>query len=246
MSLTRVNLAEVIKKQYLFKLKANIDAFSSLIGIQLIGILFSFAGVGSMGGSSEYLSINVKYYSSDLVIGFTMVWAFMSAITITTKPYRHHDFTFVTNRVSSNLSNALFLATASIIGGLTAMLSGKLITVLSHLFFSLEIIGGRISVGDFLIGIVVATSYIFLAGSIGYFIGALVQVHKIFILLIVSFVFGLMFLETFIQKDSFINGAFQFYFGEPVLIVFLLKVLLTSALLFLASIRIFNRMEVRR
>jgi hypothetical protein len=246
MSLTSVSLNEVVKKQFLFKLKSNIDAFSSLIGIQLIGMLFSFAGVSSMGTSSDYIRMNVKLYSADLVIGFTMVWAFMTAITITTKPNRHHDFTFVTNRLSSNLSNSLFLLTACLLGGMTAMLSGHLISVLSHLFFDLEVIGQQTSVREFLIGVIVTSSYIFLASSIGYFVGALVQVHKVFIFFIVILFFGLMFLETMLNKQLVVTSAFQFYFMETVLLVFLLKVLLTSALLFLVSIRIFNRMEVRQ
>jgi hypothetical protein len=49
MSLKTINLAETVKKQFVFKLKANIDVFSSLVGIQLLAILFSLNGVGSMG-----------------------------------------------------------------------------------------------------------------------------------------------------------------------------------------------------
>ena len=103
---------KTVKKQYFFKLKANIDAFSSLVWIQLLAHLFSLGGVASMGMGGTNLSVDVKYYSADLVIGFTMLWAFVTAITITTKPYRNHDFTFVTNRLSSSLSNILFLLTA--------------------------------------------------------------------------------------------------------------------------------------
>ena len=131
MSLKTINLAETVKKQFVFKLKANIDVFSSLVWIQLLAILFSLNGVASMGMGGTNLSVDVKYYSADLVIIFTMLWSFVTAITITTKPYRNHDFTFVSNRLSSSLSNILFLLTASFIGSITATLSWKLSEITS-------------------------------------------------------------------------------------------------------------------
>ena len=154
MSLKTINLAETVKKQFVFKLKANIDVFSSLVGIQLLAILFSLGGVGSMGMGGTNLSVDVKYYSADLVIVFTMLWSFVTAITITTKPYRNHDFTFVSNRLSSSLSNILFLLTASFIGSITAVLAGNLVKLLVSILFKQEtfsrlIVGStRVNVGD--------------------------------------------------------------------------------------------------
>lgn len=63
MSLTRANLVETVKKQYLYKFKANIDVFSSLVGLQLLAIFFSYGGVGTSGMDSENIRISVKYYS---------------------------------------------------------------------------------------------------------------------------------------------------------------------------------------
>ena len=45
MSLSTTNVSQTVKKQFFFKLKANIDSLSSLIWIQLLAILFSFGGV---------------------------------------------------------------------------------------------------------------------------------------------------------------------------------------------------------
>ena len=92
-----------------------------------------------MGVGGANLNIEVKYYSADLVIIFTMLWSFITAITIHTKPYRNHDFTFVTNRMSSSLSNILFLLTASIIGSITAVLAGNLVNVLVSILFKQEL-----------------------------------------------------------------------------------------------------------
>ncbi|MFE0507770.1 hypothetical protein ACWF7H_05795 [Peribacillus butanolivorans] len=246
MSLTSVNLWETVKKQYFFKLKANIDAFSSLIGIQLLALLFSFGGVGSVGMGGENFSINIKYYSADLVIGFTLIWAFVTAIVITTKPYRNHDFTFVTNRLSSSLSNILYLLTASIVGSITAILSGNLLEILARILLDDQIYSFNTGLQELVMGIGVTILYVFFVTAIGYFIGALVQESKLFIILIPVLFFGILFLEASMQKEPFLINVFKFYGMESTLSLFIIKVIITVAVLFTAAISILNRMEVRR
>ncbi|MFB7638296.1 hypothetical protein [Peribacillus butanolivorans] len=246
MSLTSVNLWETVKKQYFFKLKANIDAFSSLIGIQLLALLFSFGGVGSVGMGGENFSINIKYYSADLVIGFTLIWAFVTAIVITTKPYRNHDFTFVTNRLSSSLSNILYLLTASIVGSITAILSGDLLEILARILLDDQIYSFNTGLQELVMGIGVTILYVFFVTSIGYFIGALVQESKLFIILIPVLFFGILFLEASMQKEPFLINVFKFYGMESTLSLFIIKVIVTVAVFFTAAISILNRMEVRR
>ena len=133
MSLSRASLMEVVKKQYLFKLKSFIQVFMTLVVLQLLAMLFSFNGVGMMGSSNASVEMDIQYYSADIVVVFTMLWAFITAILITTKAYRNDDFAFVTNRLSSNLSNMLFLLTASILGGILAILSSYLMKVMMYL-----------------------------------------------------------------------------------------------------------------
>lgn len=246
MSLTKTNLAGTVKKQYFFKLKSNIDSFSSLIGIQLVAILFSFGGVASSGMSGNGVNIDVKYYSSDIVIVFTLIWVFVTAITITTRPYRNHDFTFVTNRLSSSISNILFLLTASIIGGVTAMLAGNLQKVLSYILFDLESYGSRAGVNEFIFGMCATILYLFLISSIGYFIGTLVQVSKLFSLIIPVMIIGSLFLEAAMNKEPFLINIFQSYVMESAFLLFIVKAIITTAVFFVASISILNRLEVRR
>lgn len=247
MSLTSVNLWETVKKQYVYKLQANIDAFSSLIGIQLLALLFSIGGVGSAGMGGPNININIKYYSADLVIGFTLIWAFIIAIIITTQPYRNYDFTFITNRLSSSLSNILFLLTASIVGSITAILSGNLLKIIAHLFLNDQIYNGA-STGlpEFLMGMGVTILYVFLVSSIGYFIGTLAQVSKWFIILIPVLFFGILFLGASMQKEPFLISVFKFYVMESMLSLFMIKVVATIAVLFTAAISILNRLEVKR
>lgn len=245
-SLIRANLAETVKKQYFFKLKANIDAFSSLVGIQLLAILFSYGGASSSGMSSSEIQMNVKYYSADLVIIFTLIWAFVTAITITTRPYRNQDFTFITNRLSSSLSNILFLLTAVMIGSITAILAGNLLRTTVYLLFDHQLFGLNTGLQEVMIGICVTFLYVFLLSSIGYFVGTLVQVSKLFIFLIPAFLFGVLFYGASIQREPFLIDVFQFYGTESNLFLFVIKVVVTAAVFFTASISILNRMEVRR
>ena len=246
MSFVKVNRAEIVKKQYKFKLQSNMDAFSSLIGIQLLAVLFSLGGVSSMGGGDMNLNINVKYYSSDLLIVFTMLWSFVTAITITTKPYRNHDFSFVTNRVSSSLSNILFLLTSSILGSMTALLGGNLVQVLVAIFNKQQPFRTNIMSQEFLFGIGITFLYVFLISSLGYLIGTLVQISKGFIILIPVLVIGSLFLEASLQKEPFIVQIFQFYFMETAITLFIIKALISTAVFFTLAMILLNRMEVRR
>src|SRR5699024_440427 len=118
------------------KLKANVGLFSSLIILQIFGILFSLGGIGQRGGSFYTIS----YYTADYMIIFTMIWAFMIAIQLMSKDYRDLDFTFVTNRLASHLANVLFLVTASIIGAITSLLSGYLSKVIVYFAFERDYI----------------------------------------------------------------------------------------------------------
>lgn len=246
MSLTTANVNEVVKKQYVFKLKANIDAFSSLVGIQALGILFSIGGLGTYGMSSNHFTITTKSLSADLVIVFTILWAFMTAITLTTRPYRNQDFTFVTNRLSSSLSNVLFLVSASILGGITAVMSSFLIQVGGYFLFGQSLYSAGIVAGELIVEIFATILYILCASSIGYLFGALAQVSKIFIFLIPVLLVGILFVDFTINPDPFITNIYQFFFKESSFVLFLIKAFMTTGILFCASISLLNRMEVRR
>jgi hypothetical protein len=246
MSLATANLMETVKKQFIFKLKANIDAFSSLVGIQFLAILFSLGGSSSYMSSSENLHMQIKYYSADVVIVFTMIWALVTAITITTKPYRNQDFTFVTNRLSSSLSNILFLLAGSLLGAVTAILSRYVTQVIGYFGFNENLYSAPISIGEIFLGISMSLIYIFCISSIGYLIGTLVQVNKLFSVVVPVLVIGSLFLDAMMGREPFLIKLFQFYVMESSVVFFTLKMIGTSAVFFLASISILNRMEVRR
>lgn len=247
MYLTDVDFWEVVKRQYTFKLKAYLGIFTTMVLVQLLAILLSSTGTGSMGSGSEVFSIRVRYYSGMLIVTFMMLWAFITAIQITTKAYRYDDFSFVTNRVSSNVSNILFLGTASLIGGITSILSSILFKLVVYSFSSVEqVIWGEFGFEELAIGMIGTTCYLILFSSLGYFVGTLAQVHKLFVLLVPGvFLWNVMMEINTNREPTLIQWAVEWFSNEGSLLLFMMKVLLTAAILFSSAVVLSDRLEVR-
>ena len=249
MSLTKLSSATVINKQYKYKLKAYFSVFNSLVIIQLVAILLSFNGTGSIGGGSENIQVYVNYYSADMVIIFTLLWAFITAIVMTTKAYRDDDFAFVTNRVTSNVSNVAFLLTASMIGGITAMLSSFLLKIGVYVIHNPESIQGTGLVAgsvELFWGIVASMLYVLLFSALGYLVGTIVQLSRVFMILLPVIFFGVLFISVTNSGGNILQRLFEFYFMESSFLIFMFKALSTIVFLFISGTIISNRMEVRR
>lgn len=248
MYLTEVKFADVVMNQFKYKVKAYIGLFSSLLIVQVFGLLMSLNGSSSMGTVGNAFSLSLNNYTGNIVIIFTMLWGFISAITITTKAYRNDDFTFISNRLSRNLANIFFLILASLIGGITALLSGYLLKVV--MFFFVDegfVILTNINITDIILGIFVTSLYMILLSSFGYFIGTVVQLSKWFkVLLPILFLSYLFLTANTSEETTLIVEIGEFYFNEDSLFIFFLKIFITSILLFCFSIGLSNRMEVRQ
>src|SRR5690625_25695 len=92
MSLTQVSTSDIVKQQYIFKLKAFPDLFNRLFFMLIVGLLFSLGGIGQQGLRGM---ITVDIYSADFIIIFTIIWTFIIAIQLTTKLYRNQIVPFV-------------------------------------------------------------------------------------------------------------------------------------------------------
>lgn len=249
MSLIQPSLSDVVKKQYIYKLKAYMSVFTTLFVLHLIALVFSIQGVGSSGTGDNSIEITVKYYSADGILMFTFLWAFVTSILLTTKAYRYDDFFFVTNRLSSHLSNVFFMLTASVIAGIFAMFSGSLLKVIMHYGFGTSFVQESnvfAAPGEWFIGIAAAILYVLLFCAAGYFIGTLVQVSKAFAVVIPVVFFGTAFLEASKGEEGTIASIFRFFADESSFTLFLVKVAVTAAVLFAGSIAMFYRMEVRQ
>lgn len=246
---TEVNIWSVTRKQYIYKLHALFGAFGTLTAVQILAFIFSFGGTGSLGVSYSGISVTVQYYSSDGIFLFTLIWAFITGITINYRSYRDAEFFFVTNRLVSNLSNIAFLLTASLAAGVTTVLLGStlklslyLTTANGHIIDTANI---ALPPGELLIGILVAALSAALLSCFGYVVGMLVQLSKLFIIVLPVLFFGFSNLEN-MTGYGFLSSAFKFYGGETSLLLFSLKVILTLVLLYALTILMSNRMEVRR
>ncbi|WP_078379868.1 hypothetical protein [Sutcliffiella halmapala] len=250
MSLTKVTLVDVVKKQYFYKLKAFSGVYTSLILVQLIALLFSFvSSIGSSSSSSsEGLTVSASFYSVDMVISFTMLWAFITAINVTTKAYRNDDFTFVTNRLSSDLSNIAFLFTVSCIGALTALLSSFPLKI--ALYFTTEQPIHYTSLlatpGILFAGIGATILYNIMFAALGYLIGTLIQLHSILKIVLPVAFFGMFFGWVILGYADIISSIATFYFQEDSICLFIQKVFVTVIAFFSCSVLIFRGVEVRK
>ncbi|MDG5787234.1 hypothetical protein QA612_06990 [Evansella sp. AB-P1] len=244
MYLTETNVLETTKILYKYKLNAYLNALSALMFVQILALFFSFLGVGSMGFGSSTVNLQVTTYSGSMVIVFSLMWAFIISITMTTKPYRNSDFSFVTNRVTSHLSSIAFLITACIFAGVTSMLMGLLLKVIMYFRFGGEIIGSHVGVTDLFIGISGTVFYLILLSSLGYFVGVLSQLHKMMKFILPIVFFGLLFVWG--PNAKLPSEIVSFFIHESSLFLFILKVVGTSLLFYMVSILISNRLEVRQ
>ncbi|MEH7384377.1 hypothetical protein V7147_03020 [Bacillus sp. JJ1521] len=242
MSLTNASLLDVVRKQLVFKVRSYYGTFSSLVTVQAIALLFSFNGVGSMGMGG---SISISTYSGSMIFAFTIFWAFITAITLSTKPYHYIDFSFVTNRMSSHLSTIGMMIIYSFIASITSTFAGILLRVI--LFFKdggNKIIADHffLPFSDLLVGIYVGTLYLMLFATLGYLIGMFTQMNKLFGFVIPALLIGWAIFEVRANdKVSYI----MFFASESSIFTFTIKVVITVAVLMWIVIAATNRLEVR-
>lgn len=167
---------------------------------------------------------------------------------ITTKAERENGFTFVSNQLSNNLSNALFLLLASVLGGITTILASFLLRVIVYFFIDTNPIigtGFTYQLSDVLIGIVAMIFYLILLGSFGYLLGMITQLHRMLPVIVPVLVIGMIITIAQTESDVIIRLS-EFYYQETNALFFILKILVTSILCFIGAILVSHRLEARR
>lgn len=248
MFLTEAKLFDIVKKQFKYKLSASFSVFSSLIIIQTIGLFFSLNGSGTMGTASYGMDYTISILTGDIIIIFTMLWSFISAITLTTKNYRNEDFLFVSNRLSSSLANVLFLGAISVIGGTTSILASMLLKIGVFLIMNEgRTYGYVMNIQELFLGVFTCILYVFLLAALGYLIGMLTQISRWFSIILPALFIGYLIIGANEDGEATaIIQAISFFGSESSMILFFLKVVVTTSLLFTLSIILSNKMEVRR
>lgn len=246
MSLTESNVRDVIFKQYRYKLQAYLGVFTSLMFIQVLGLLFSFSGTGSMIGSSDIFSYEVRSYSGSLVAIFTFIWAFSNGISLTTKQHRYDDFNYVTTRKISHLANVWFLTTASAIAAVTGLLTSYILRLLVTQFLRTPTSAvEQLSVINTFKGLIGFFFYILLIASLGYFIGMLVQTNKVVAFLLPVILIGVTSIQVYLGGEgTLLIDIGSFYVLEASFLLFTAKSVITTVAFFLGAYTLANRLEV--
>ena len=246
MSLIENSTLKVIKNQFLFKLKTNYLFMFSLVLCQIAGILLSiFSGSGTTSGDFKVTSYSLNY-----VIAFSIISIFTFSFLFGTSKYKSLDFSFVSNRFSSNVSNIFILLFYSVIAGITTTLCGSLLRFIVYCISGGEFIkydNFFMEPSYLLLNLLSITLISIFISSIGYFFGSLEQIHKMLI-----GIFPLLAIVLLISSNNdnpyrkFFIDVFSFFFSEHSIPVYSLKLLIASAMLFLVSTLITARLEVRK
>ena len=249
MSLQQTDFLSQVKKQYRYKLKVNCPFFSTLIAAQILAVVFSYAyGVSTSSGSMEGISYTLKHISGNIILIFTCMWALVIGITFAGSSFRT-DFCFVTNRLSSHLSSIALLAAAAVLAGTTATLGSVFLRDLVYFtqHHAGTAVGFWIAPRDMLTAVTAASLYAFLLLSAGYFFGITAQRNRIFIILIPGLLVGMLLVQ--LNQNSSVTFAqrfIDFICNETSLPLFTVKILAVSAVLYLLTMLISNRMEVEQ
>lgn len=241
MSLREINMSSIINKQVLFKLKAQSGIYVGLMSLQLIALLFSFNGFGQSSTSTDAVRIVEKVYTGDLFVVFSILWIFFAAYFLSQKASLNYDFIFVSNRLVFHISNIVVLFILGLMGSLSALLMNLLLRVIFYLTSDhiVQTTGHfTLTPSELLFLLVVIFLYILLVGSIGYLFGTFVQMFKPALFLIPAFALGLLRLGGY--------RVIEFFVTENSLVLFSTKVIVTALVLFLLTLLLSHRMEVRK
>lgn len=246
MSITNVKTRAIIYQQTLYKIKGFSGMIWTLMVLQILAIASTFGGVGG-GGMSESGPLDLHYtiFNATFVIIFTFLWILVSAFLITTRSYETNDYSFITTRFTSHAANAGFLFAVSILAGFTAMLSSYIIQFAHWLAFDTELaVGAHLTIGEFLLGWFGMILYLLLLGSAGYFLGWIFQVSPL--LRIAVFVIAASVLFGIPAAGNALESVFYFFTQERNILLFAVKVGLTTVAFWGITYALTRNLEVRR
>jgi len=244
-----MRLSKVVGTQYAYRLRAYSDFFNKLIIFQVIAGVLSLNPIVSMGMGSNLANINLEIYSTSLILSATMLWSLIMGLILAQKQRRAGDFRFVGNQLSLNLANILFLLTSSIIAGLTTVLSNGLLKIVlvvvlrkTWMFDMLY----NMTVLQMIQGTIASILYILLFGAFGYWIFSMIAMRNKVRYLLGALVLVMLFMLGWFGKFNIFEFLYEVYFQESIFWLFVMKMLVSIAVLLGFSTIVSNELEVRR
>lgn len=245
MSLIEVKNSQIIRNQVKYKLKTNIGSLTSLIVSQVIALLLTIGSSSGGGiGSSWGLEIEYEYYTIDFISFFIIIWAFMVGMIL--PRLINEEATFIATHKTNTIANLIYVLLLSCIAAATTIFAGYLQKVLLMINGTevMDVGFSLFSDPSLFIGtIYVHILYYFLACSLGYLFGTCVKYSRILLIVIPAILFGLLVFSMNKGVPIFQHFIF-FYYNEPSMIIFFIKILLTVIVFFGLSHLLNKRMEV--
>lgn len=248
MSLNKVSITNVIKNQVHYKLKAYIGVFTSFVILQLFALLLTMGSTGGGFYSWDGIEFSYSIYSFVTIFTLTIIWAFVHAIIISSKTSWEKNFPFVGNRLSHDISNFIFLLFMSIVAGILTVLTDFLLRVIIYYFFTNENIyfyHSAITGQELLSALTTVSLYLILFCAIGYLLGTITRLHRMMPVLLPAIIVGIFIGMARTQSNLFIQ-VLEFFYQEEHAAVFVLKIIVPVLILFLISVLISSRVEVRK
>jgi hypothetical protein len=242
------NVFSLTAKKYLFKLRAYSGYVCGLVLAQVLALVFALSSAYSMGFSSSSYTVNIHSYSAQIVLIFSVVWAFIVAISISSRKSKDASFSFPGNRLTDSLSDLAFLLTCCLFGAVTTALSGAVLRFELLLFFPGNVIwqGFYPVFGDLCVVAAAAFFYMLLVSAVGFLSGTLVRINKVFIIIVAAvLVFINVAMLNRLGGLPVWGAMFDLLFMKSPLALFTLITAAGSCLLFALGTVISSRMEVK-
>lgn len=248
MSLNKVSLTTTVKNQVHYKLKAYIGVFTSFVILQIFALLLTMGSNGGGHYSWDGIEISYSAYSFITIFMLTIIWGFIQSIIISSKTNWEKSFPFVGTRLSHDLSNFIFLLFMSAIAGILTVLTDFLLRVIIYYFFineNIDFYHSALTGQELLSGLTTVSLYLILFCAIGYLLGTITRLHRMMPVLLPAIIVGI-FIGMAQTQSSLFMQILEFYYQEEHAVVFTLKIIVPVLLLFLTSVLISSRVEVRK
>lgn len=235
MPLIEVSLINIVKKQVKFKLFSYPSIWLWLVSTQLFGIVLSVAVNNSVNSSDREFMTTINMYDSAFLIIMTFIWIVVATIFHAIATTKQIDFTFITTRLSQFISTILYLVLLAAIGAITAYLGSSLIILILKIIHDGMQFSTQFTFLDHVVNVTGMFGYLLVLSGVAYLAVSLYQLNR-FLLPGLLVLYGLVAnLSTVYYFENPIIQLFLFFEEETSIILFILKVMGVTGILFVAA-----------
>lgn len=245
MSLTHRTIGEVVKQQFLYKLKSNAGVFTVLFVLQIISMVLLNGAAMTSGMESGSFELEWNTISTDGVLGLTFFWSIVFGFLMTTPGQRNAAYIYVATPITENLANFCLFGFASLIAGITTVLSGgfvKLLVQLQGVSLITETGGPFTEPYEFLTRFLTMVIYSFLIMMFIYTVFIIIQMNR---LLILPFILLWLAVSQSTTPSTWFEEMINFFYKEHSILLFLCKTGMMAVLLAALSLVVSKRIEVK-